>query len=205
MENYKKLTGLKSVSIIGCKMRRRSGLMKRILGIILVVFAIALTACGKGEDMSGTYYFERTTFVPGKIGQLTLVKASEDGTKYNAFEAIPAHQPESQGEMILNDGSYLDITMSISSNEMYEFDAGIDLSNLRGVKYEFNKGVLTLDDQFFFYRDDTEKGKELRELWNEGQMIDSEDVWQDEEAWENEISDNEDTYTSAAEEYYANS
>ena len=174
--------------------------MKRFSGVILLMVAvIALSACGKGEDMSGDYYFERSIFVTNEIGRLTLSKASEDGMKYNAYESIPGHPPASEGELVLNDKSYLDITMSHSSNEIYEFDAGIDLSAVKGVKYEFKKGVLTLNEEVEFHRDDTDKGKELQKLWNEGPSDD------ELEATENEESEDEKTYATAAEEFYSKS
>lgn len=204
MKFYKNLKGFNSFSII----IRRKGvkLMKRFLGaILLIITIIGLSACGKGEDMSGDYYFERSIFVSNEIGRLTLLKASEDGMKYNAFEAIPGHPPASEGELVLNDKSYLDITMSHSSNEIYEFDAGIDLSAVKGVKYKFKKGVLTLDEVFEFHRDDTDKGKELQKLWNAGPSDDEFEEMEKEDAWENKESDNEDSYATAAEEYYSNS
>lgn len=197
--------------------------MKKILGVILLtVIIIGLSACGKGEDMSGTYYFERGVSASNEIGKITLSKASEDGTVYNALETTPDGVRESEGEFVLNDNSYLDINMPLSG-VTHMYDGGIYLDEFKGAKYEFKKGVLTLGEEVEFHRDDTNKGKELQKFWSEGTSDDElvemekENTWENNEsddefeeiekenAWESNGSDNEDSYTTDAEEYYSNS
>src|SRR5699024_6036341 len=144
-----------------------------------------LSACGKGEDMSGTYYFERGVSASNEIGKITLSKASEDGTVYNALEATPDGVRESEGEFVLNDNSYLDINMPLSA-VTHMYDGGIYLDEFNGAKYEFKKGVLTLGEEVEFHRDDTDKGKELQKLWNEGTTDDEFVEMENEDARGNE-------------------
>lgn len=187
------------------KTKKGEKLMRGFLGaILLIVTIIGLSACGKGEDMSGTYYFERGVSASNEIGKITLSKASEDGTVYNALEATPDGVQESEGEFVLNDNSYLDINMPLSG-VTHMYDGGIYLDEFNGAKYEFKKGVLTLGEEVEFHRDDTDKGKELQKLWNEGTSDDEFVEMENEDAWGNEESDNEDSYVTAAEEYYSNS
>ena len=179
--------------------------MQRVFGaIFFIIIIIGLSACGKGEDMSGTYYFERGVSTSNEIGKITLSKASEDGTVYNALEATPDGVRESEGEFVLNDNSYLDINMPLSA-VTHMYDGGIYLDEFNGAKYEFKKGVLTLGEEVEFHRDDTDKGKELQKLWNEGTTDDEFVEMENEDARGNEESDNEDSYATVAEEYYEKS
>lgn len=142
--------------------------MKKLVKVVVVfVGVLFLVSCGK-KDMSGTYYFERSISGSPDVRQLELSKASDDGMKYKVLEAIPANPPTSEGEMILKDKSYLDITMSESSNDLYSDGMdGIDISDVKDEKYNFKNNILTIGE-VKFYKFDTKEGKKLKEIWDKG-------------------------------------
>lgn len=143
--------------------------MKKVLGLMFVVFGIfVLVGCGQ-KDMSGTYYFNRSADADfPNVGQLALIKASDDGMKYKATEAVPANMPSSKGTLTINDKSYLDLKLSEKSEDIYPNDLGLlDISNIKNEKYEFKNGVLKIGD-VEFYSDQTKEGKELKVEWDKG-------------------------------------
>lgn len=167
--------------------------MKKLLGIILIIFTIiGLSACGKVEDMSGTYFFKRTLTPPDHmqsedVGRLTLEKASEDGMEYNAVELVPSYGIHRRGKLVLNDKSYLDLTLDDSEEDPdYDYDGDlmpIDITNLSGVEYDFQKGVLTLGGELEFYREDTEEGMKLMKIrTGAASQAESEEAGESEEA-----------------------
>lgn len=131
---------------------------------MLVVLAVyVLAGCGQ-KDMSGTYYFNRSADAKFlNVGQLVLIKASDDGTKYKASEANLKDHSIKDGILQLNDKSYLDLNLSKNPAYVYtmeDFEI-VDISNLQNEKYEFKNGVLKIGE-VEFYSDQTKKGKELK-------------------------------------------
>lgn len=134
---------------------------------MFVVFGIfVLVGCGQ-KDMSGTYYFDRSTDADfPNIGQLVLTKASDDGMKYKASEANLKENSIKDGTMQLNDKSYLDLKLSKNLGDVFTDNTGlVDISDIKNEKYEFKNGVLKIGE-LEFYSEQTKKGKELKDEGN---------------------------------------